>query len=95
MLEKDFQSKIMKWLRSKKAFAMKCQQNATTRAGISDIFFCKEGFYGFIEVKKSKTAKRQPGQEEFVKKMNEWSWAKVVYPGNWEETQKELEEMLK
>ena len=95
MREADFQKKIMKWLRAQGAFAMKCQQNATTRAGISDIFFCKEGFYGFIEVKKSKSAKRQPGQEAFVKKMDEWSWAKVVWPDNWEETKKELGEILR
>lgn len=94
--EKDFQSKIAKWLRERKCFVWKMQQNATTRVGISDLFFCKEGFYGFIEVKKTKSAKRRPGQEEFVKKMNEWSWAKVVWPGDcWEETKKELEELLK
>lgn len=62
--------------------------------GTSDVFFCKEGFYGFLECKKSKNASRQPGQEQFVKKMDEWSYAKVVYPENWEEVSKELEQML-
>ena len=93
-LEKDFQSKIVKWLRSKGCMVLKYQQNATTRAGIPDIIFLKEGFWGAIEVKKSKTAKYRPGQKEMVAKMNEMSWAKVVYPENWDETKKELETIL-
>lgn len=93
--ESDFQKKIVKWLRSQKCFVWKMQQNATTRVGVSDLFFCKEGFYGFIEVKKNKSAKRQPGQEVFVKKMNEWSWAKVVWPDIWPDVQNELKEILK
>lgn len=93
--ESDLQQKITKWLRSQKCFVWKMQQNATTQAGVSDLFFCLEGFYGFIEVKASKSAKRRPGQETFVKKMNEWSYARVVWPENWPEVQKELKEILK
>lgn len=95
MLEKNFQATIVKYLKSKKCFTWKMQQNATTQSGVADIFFCKEQFYGFIEVKKSKTAKRRPGQKEFVDKMNEWSWAKIVWPEIWEDTKKELDELLK
>lgn len=94
MKEADFQSKIVKWLRSKGCMVLKYQQNATTRAGIPDIIFLKEGFWGAIEVKKSKTAKFRPGQKEMVVKMNEMSWAKAVYPENWDETRSELEIIL-
>lgn len=92
------QQKITKWLRSQKCFVWKMQQNATTQAGASDLFFCKEGFYGFIEVKKTKSSPRRPGQEAFVKKMDEWSWAKMVWGGktsNWPEVREELKEILK
>ena len=95
MLEKDIQKIIIKWLRAKGCLVIKYQQNATTRASIPDIIFLKEGFWGAIEVKKSKTSKFQPGQKEMVAKMNEMSWAKVVWPENWKETQKELEEILR
>lgn len=94
MKEADFQKTIIRWLRSKGCMVLKYQQNATTRAGIPDIIFLKEGFWGAIEVKKSKTAKYRPGQKEMVTKMNEMSWAKIVYPENWAETRKELEVML-
>ena len=93
--EANFQSKIVKYLRSKDCIVLKYQQNATTMAGIPDILFLKEGFWGAIEVKKSKTAKFRPGQKEMVAKMNEMSWAKAVYPENWVETQKELEDILR
>lgn len=94
-LESNLQAKILKWLRSQGAFATKMQQNATTQAGIADVFFCKEGFYGFLEIKKSKTASRRPGQEAFIKRMDEWSFGRVVWPENWAEVQSELKEMLR
>lgn len=96
--EADLQAKIIKHLKKQGCIALKYPQNATTIAGVSDIFFCKEQFYGFIEVKKTRTSKRRPGQKEFVDKINEWSWAKIVWGGedsNWPEVQRELEEILK
>ena len=95
MLEKDFQKTVIKWLRAKGCVVLKYQQNATTRASIPDILFLKEGFWGAIEVKRSKTAKYRPGQKEMVAKMDTMSWAKVIYPENWKEAQKELSEILK
>lgn len=92
MLEKDFQKKVVQWLKKQGCFVMKTDPSMHT--GISDLFFCKEGFYGFIECKKSKTAKFRPGQKEFVDKMNDWSYATVAYPENWEQIKKDLEEML-
>lgn len=94
-LEKDFQSKIIKWLKSQGCVALKYEQNATTRAGVADIFFCKEGFYGFIEAKKAKNSPLRPGQKEFIMKMSEWSYGKIVFPENWDETKKELEQLLR
>lgn len=93
--EADFQSKVIKWLRSQKCIVFKMQQNATTRIATPDILFLKDGFWGAIECKKSKNAKFQPGQKEMVAKMNEMSWAKAVWPENWEETKEELNFILK
>ncbi len=92
--ESDFQKTVIKWLRSKGCVVIKYQQNATTRASIPDIIFLKEGFWGALECKRSKTAKFQPGQKEMVAKMDEMSWAKITYPENWSSVRKELEEML-
>lgn len=93
MKEAKLQAEIIKWLRSKGCFAMK-PGGSGVPTGTSDIFFCLEGFYGFIEVKKSKKANFQPLQPEFLDKMNEWSWARACWPENWPEVQAELEAML-
>ncbi len=92
--ESDFQAKVLKWLRSKGCIAFKMQQNATTRIATPDILFLKEGFWGAIECKASARAKFQPGQKEMVEKLDGWSYAKVAYPGNWAEIQKELSVIL-
>lgn len=93
--EGKFKTEVVKWLRSKGCFVWICKQDATTQKGVSDLFFTYEGFYGFLELKASKNAPRRPGQEAFVKKMNEWSWAKMAYPENWGEIKRELEGLLK
>lgn len=92
--EGRLQSTIAKHLKSKGCFVMVIQPQVGIPTGTSDIFFCKEGFYGFIEVKASKTAKFQPLQKEFVEKMNDWSWARIVYPENWQEIKTELDKLL-
>lgn len=92
--ESDFQAKVIKWLRSKGCIVFKMQQNATTRIATPDVLFLKEGFWGAIECKRSKSAKFQPGQKEMVKKLDDWSWAKVAYPENWAEIRAELDVIL-
>lgn len=92
--EQNLQTQILKWLRSKGCFAMKVPIVAGVPQGTADVFFCKEGFYGFLEVKASKNAKKQPHQDDFIKKMNEWSFASFVWPENWSQIKSSLEEIL-
>jgi len=88
--ESKLQTEIAKYLRSLGCWVMVIQPQAGIPTGTSDIFFCKEGFYGFIEVKTAKSSPFQPLQKEFVAKMDKWSWARIVYPENWLEIKKEL-----
>ncbi len=95
MREANFQATAIKWLRSKGCFVMKVQAGPGVPNGTADVFFCKEGFYGWLECKQSKSSKKQPGQEAFVEKMDGWSYAKFVWPGKrWDEVKAELSEML-
>lgn len=94
-LESTFQAKIIKFLKTQGCIAWKLEQNATTSVSRPDILFLKEGFWGAIEVKKSAKARFQPGQKQMIEKLNEWSWCKAVYPENFEETKKELTNLLK
>lgn len=94
MKEAELQTTVIKYLESKDCFVMKCPGVAGVPVGTSDIFFCLEGFYGFIEVKRSEKSKFRPLQLEFIEKINEWSWAKAVWPENWSTIRQELEQML-
>lgn len=92
--ESDFQAKIIKWLKSKGCYVVKNSANPGVPVGCPDIVFFKEGFYGFIEVKPSEKSKFQPLQKATLKKLDDWSWAKAVYPENYDEIKLELERML-
>ena len=92
--ESKLQTEIAKYLRSLGCWVMVIQPQAGIPTGTSDIFFCKDGFYGFIEVKASKSSPFQPLQKEFVAKMDKWSWARVVYPESWREIKSELEKII-
>lgn len=92
--EGKLKTEVVKWLRAKGCFVWICKQDSTTQKGVADLFFCIEGMYGFLELKATKNSPRRPGQEAFIKKMDEWSYARMVYPENWNEVKKELEYML-
>lgn len=92
--EADFQAKAIKWLRSKGFKCFKQQMNATTRVGTPDLFIFNEGFWGWIEFKKSKNSPKRPGQEQNIAWAQENSWGEFVYPENWEQIKEELESIL-
>ncbi len=94
MSEAQLQSKIIKWLKSKHCYVIKHSATPGVPVGCPDVSFYYEGFFGFIEVKSSKTAKFQPLQKETIAKLNEWSWCRVVYPENWSFIQEELNNIL-
>lgn len=94
MKESDFQYKIIQWLKAQGCYVIKNSAVAGVPVGTPDIVFFKEGFYGFIEVKRTKSSRFQPLQKEALKKLDDWSWAKAVHPENWPEIQTELISML-
>lgn len=93
--EADFQSKFIKWARSKGFKCYKQQMNATTRAGTPDCIICYKKFYGFCEFKKSKDAAFRPGQKETLEELGKWTYARVVFPENFDTIMSELIEVKK
>ena len=92
--EKELQTKIIRYLKSKKCYVIKTKPGVGVPVGCPDIIFMLEGFYGGIETKKSPKAPFQPLQKETIKKLNDWSWCKAVDPSNWDIIKKELEGIL-
>lgn len=82
MREADFQKNVISELRKMGYKCYKQQMNATTRIGTPDLFIFKEGFWGWIEFKKTKNSKKRPGQQENVDWAKENSYGTFCYPEN-------------
>ena len=93
--EADFQKKFISWARKEGYKCFKQQMNATTRVGTPDLFLFKEGWWGWIEFKKNKNAKKRPGQQQNIDWANENSWGSFVYPENEKEVKSYLTEIAK
>lgn len=90
-LERDFQKNFISWARKHGFKCFKQQMNATTRIGTPDLFLFLEGWWGWIEFKKTKNSKKRPGQQQNIDWANQNSWGAFVYPEN----EKEIKEYLK
>lgn len=92
--ESSLQSKIIKFLKSQNCYVIKTKPGPGVPDGCPDIIALCGGLWIAIEVKASEKTKFQPLQEITIEKLNNESWAKVVYPENWQEVKAELEMML-
>lgn len=92
--EAKFQASVTKWLRSKGCIVYKMQQNATTRIATPDIVWFYKRRYGFLEVKRARNASFRPGQEEMVARLDKWSYARVVFPENFDTIKAEIDEII-
>lgn len=88
--ESTLQSKFLSDLRKLGYKCFKQQMNATTRAGTPDCIICYKKFYGFCEFKRSKDATFRPGQEETLEELGKWTYARVVFPENFDTIMSEL-----
>lgn len=94
MSEAYLQSKVVKYLKSKGCYVIKTTPGPGTPVGCPDVIFMKEGFWGGLEVKASKTSKFQPLQKQTIELLDKQSWCKPVYPENWAEIRIELDGIL-
>ena len=93
--EATLQAKIIRYLKSKGCVVIKLSATPGVPVGIPDLLFLLDGGgWGFLEVKASKTAKFQPLQKEWLKKLDNMYWARSVCPENWAEIKLELEKFI-
>lgn len=94
MLEKDFQAKVIRELKAMGLAVIKNQANPGVPNGFPDILALGEGIYFALECKTSARAKKQPRQDYWVKKLNEWSYAAFIYPANHDKIMAEIKYMV-
>lgn len=95
MLESNFQSKLIKDIKEKFPGCVVLKNDSSYIQGIPDLSVFYKDRWAMLEVKKNKTAKRQPNQEHYVDKMNDMSYATFVYPENRDQVMADLNKMFK
>lgn len=92
--ESKLQKEIVRYLKSKKCYVIKTRPGSGTPVGCPDIIALLEGCWIALEVKASEKSPFQPLQEHTIEKLDDWSYAKAVFPENWLEIKAELDVML-
>jgi len=95
-IEQKLQTKVICWLKQKGCVVMKMPAGyASIPTGFPDILALIDGG-GWIalEVKASEKAKFQPLQRQWLDKLNDMYYARVITPENFNEIKKELGDLI-
>lgn len=89
--ESSFQSDLIKELELIFNGCIVTKLDARHIQGIPDLLILYKDKWATLECKKSSSANKQPNQPYYVKKMNDMSFSRVVYPENKEEVLNDLQ----
>lgn len=92
--EAKLQTKIIKFLKSKGCKVVKQNAGMYSTKGIPDIFAFYKSRWMAIEVKASATATFQPLQKENIEALGKWSYARVVFPENFDMMKEEISKLI-
>ena len=91
MLERDFQSSIIKELKDRLPGCIVLKNDASYKQGIPDLIILWGERWASLECKKNRKAKHQPNQDYYVDLMNDMSFSSFLYPENRDMILDELE----
>ena len=97
MRESDFQAKLIKELKSLFPGCIVLKNDSSHVQGIPDLSIFYKDHWAMLECKASEKdmQKPRPNQGLYVKKANEMSFARFIYPENKEEVLDELQHALR
>ena len=95
MLEKNFQSKLIKEIKKRFPGCIVMKNDSSYIQGIPDLIVLFKNKWAVLEVKKSNSASHRPNQKFYVDKMNEMSYASFISPENKEEVLDGMERSFK
>ena len=91
MKESDFQSGLIREIKSRFPGSIVMKNDAGLKQGIPDLTVLFEDRWAALECKASSKSKHRPNQDRRVQQMNDMSYASFVYPENKEEVLDEME----
>lgn len=95
MLERDFQKGLIKELKEMFPGCIVLKNDPNYIQGIPDLTIFYKDRWATLEVKKSASESKRPNQEYYVKKMNDMSFSRIIFPENKEEVLDELQKALR
>jgi len=93
--ENEFQRKLILKLKAMFPGCIVLKNDANYIQGIPDLTIFYNNKWAALECKKHNKAKRQPNQEYYISKMNDMSFARVIYPENEQEDLNELQQAFR
>ena len=91
MLERDFQSDLIKDLRDLFPGCVILKNDANYLQGIPDLLLLYNDRWAILETKRAFKSRRQPNQEYYVDKLDRMSFSAFINPENKEEVIRALQ----
>lgn len=95
MLENKFKTKLKKEIESRFDGCIVTHMDAGDIQGIPDLLILYNDRWATLEGKKNANASHRPNQDYYVKKMDNMSFSRFIYPENKDEVLDELEEYFR
>ena len=92
--ENVFQASLVKELKERFPGCIVLKNDANYIQGIPDLLILFNNRWAALECKKNSKASRRPNQMYYVDKMNNMSYANVIFPENREEVLDEVQKAL-
>ena len=91
MLEGDYKTELVKKIEERLPGSLVLKNDCNYRQGIPDLTVLYRDRWGFLEVKTSAKAKKQPNQDWYIDQASADSFGAFIYPENEEEVLRELQ----
>lgn len=94
MLEKNFQSKLIKDIKDILPGAIVMKTDPTYIQGIPDLLILYKDKWAMLECKREKSASKRPNQTYYVDLLDKMSFSRFISPENKKEVLNELQQAL-
>lgn len=95
MRESQFQSRLIKKLKTMFTGCFVLKLDANYIQGIPDLLILYEDKWAALEVKKGTAASHRPNQDYYIQIMNDMSYASFISPENEEDVLDEIQQALR